>query len=112
MPPDQADTPARRIYFALQCAYIGEPEERAAGLIRTHDLIAEFKVATTSVLVREILDRAEAAATEDNCYFALKLARRIVNHEDSVLGGPQSGKAGSLSAARPGISERITAVHV
>ena len=29
MPPDQADSPARRIYFALQSAYIGAEEERA-----------------------------------------------------------------------------------
>ena len=33
MPPDQADSPARRIYFALQCAYIGTDEERAGGLV-------------------------------------------------------------------------------
>ena len=29
--PDQADTPARRIYFALQSAYIGSDDEREAG---------------------------------------------------------------------------------
>ncbi len=34
MAPDQADTPARRIYFALQSAYIGTPEERTRGLIQ------------------------------------------------------------------------------
>ena len=28
MPPDQADSPARRIYFALQSAYIGAEDER------------------------------------------------------------------------------------
>ena len=28
MPPDQADSPARRIYFALQSAYIGNETER------------------------------------------------------------------------------------
>ena len=32
MPPDQADSPARRIYFALQSAYIGSEDERARGL--------------------------------------------------------------------------------
>ena len=34
MAPDQADSPARRIYFALQSAYIGSEEERARGLDR------------------------------------------------------------------------------
>ena len=32
MPPDQADSPARRIYFALQSAYIGTEDERPSGL--------------------------------------------------------------------------------
>src|ERR1051326_2631423 len=86
MTPEQADTPARRIYFALQTAYVGEDDEREKGLVSAHDLIVAFKAATTSVLAREILDRAEAAAASDNCYLALKLARRIINHEDTVLG--------------------------
>jgi flagellar protein FlbT len=86
MAPDQADTPARRIYFALQTAYIGSDEERVNGLASARELIAAFKEATTSALAREILDRALAAAEADECYQALKLARRIVRHEDSVLG--------------------------
>ena len=48
MPPDQADSPARRIYFALQSAYIGSEEERAGGLVAARELIAAFKEATTS----------------------------------------------------------------
>jgi len=86
MAPEQADSPARRIYFALQTAYVGDEKERTNGLATAHDLIVAFKAATTSALAREILDRAEAAAAVDNCYLALKLARRIINHEDTVLG--------------------------
>ena len=48
MPPDQADSPARRIYFALQSAYIGSEEERPGGLASARELIAAFKEATTS----------------------------------------------------------------
>src|ERR1700710_586909 len=58
MPPDQANSPARRIYFALQTAYIGAEDERLGGLVAAATLIDEFKIATTSVLAREILDRA------------------------------------------------------
>ena len=83
--PDQADSPARRIYFALQTAYIGSDDERANGLASARELIAAFKEATTSALACEILDRALAAAEADECYQALKLARRIIRHEDSVL---------------------------
>jgi flagellar protein FlbT len=86
MAPDQADSPARRVYFALQSAYIGSEEERARGLIVAHEPITAFKGATTSALACEILDRALAAAEADDCYQALKLVRRIIRHEDAVLG--------------------------
>ena len=86
MPPDQADSPARRIYFALQSAYIGSEEERIQGLAGARALIEAFKAATTSALAREILDRALAHAEADDCYQALKLTRRIIRHEDVVLG--------------------------
>ena len=85
MPPEQADSPARRIYFSLQAAYIGSDSERAAGLDTARHLVSAFKDATTSALAREILDRAVAAAEEDDCYKALKLVRRVMRHEDTVL---------------------------
>ena len=94
MEPDQADSPARRIYFALQSAYIGVDQERAVGLQEARVLINAFKQATTSDTARDILDRALAAAEADDCYQALKLARRIIRHEDSVLGrGPPPASA-------------------
>ena len=86
MPPDQADSPARRIYFALQTAYIGAEDERSGGLQYAHELTAAFKEATTSDLAREILDRAMNAAEADDCYQALSLVRRIIRHEDATLG--------------------------
>lgn len=108
MPLEQADTPARRIYFALQSAYIGNDEERPQGLVLARQLIAAFKGATTSALAREILDEALAAAESDDCYQALRLARRIIQHEDSVLGRvsahlrglPRSGRPNPPSPAR------------
>ena len=85
MPPDTADSPARRIYFALQTAYIGTDAERVGGLANARSLIAEFQAATTSALARDILDRALAAAEKDDCYLALKLVRRVIRHEDAIL---------------------------
>src|SRR5574340_342949 len=58
MPAGAADSPARRISFALQTAYVGTEEERVRGLASARHLIDEFKTATTSALAREILDRA------------------------------------------------------
>jgi flagellar protein FlbT len=86
MPPDQVDSPARRIYFALQSAYIGSEMEREGGLEAARHFIADFQLATTSELVRTILSQALVAAEEDDCYQALKLVRRIIQHEDAVLG--------------------------
>ena len=86
MPPDEADSPARRIYFALQTAYIGTEAERRAGLSSARELIASFQSATTSKLACEILDKAMASAEADDCYQALKFARRVIRHEDTILG--------------------------
>jgi flagellar protein FlbT len=85
MAPEDADTPARRIYFAFQSAYIGAEPERAGGLESARRLVTDFKDATTSPLAREILDRALQAAEADDCYPALKLTRRVIRHEDAVL---------------------------
>ena len=81
MPPEQADSPARRIYFALQSAYIGNDEERPRGLRMARELIAEFKQATTSALAREMLDRALSAAEFGRLLPGAEVgARRIFAH--------------------------------
>jgi flagellar protein FlbT len=89
MAPDQVDSPARRIYFSLQSAYIGSEPEREAGLEAARHFIADFHNATTSDLVRLMLNQALVAAEEDDCYQALKLVRRIIQHEDAVLAKTQ-----------------------
>jgi flagellar protein FlbT len=86
MAPDQANSPARRIYFALQSAYIGNDEERPLGLIAARSLIEDFKGATTSDTARDMLDNALCAAEADDCYKALKLTGRVIQHEDAALG--------------------------
>ena len=88
MPPDQADTPARRIYFALQSAYIGEESEREGALDTARHFINEFQEATTSNMVRTILSQALVAAEGDDCYQALKLVRRIIQHETTAMNHP------------------------
>ena len=98
MPPNEADTPARQIYYALQSAYIGTDDERPRGLAAAKELVERFKAATTSALARDILDRAVAAAEADQCYAALKLARRIIRHEDAVFGRPNQGGSAQCAA--------------
>ena len=102
MPSHEANSPARRIYFAVQSAYIGAEVERASALARLHDLILAFQEATTSGAARLILETLERCALDDDCYTALKLARRIIRHEDALLRPNARQPAGrTLHAAPP-----------
>lgn len=99
MAPHEADTPARRIYYALQTAYIGEEHERRDGLVEAKLHIEAFKQATTSPSAVALLDAALACALDDKCYQALRLARRIIRHEDAVLGRKKSSLTGMDESA-------------
>jgi flagellar protein FlbT len=89
--PAEAETPAARIYIAIQTAYIGDGEERAQALVRARAAVEAFKAGTSSALARDILDRIIALTEADDCYEALKLARRIMRHEATMNGGPADG---------------------
>lgn len=86
MAPSEATTPARRIYFAFQNAHVGEPEERAAALTEAELLCGMFRAETTSPACRALLDEALQAARGGQGYVALKIARRVMAHEDAVIG--------------------------
>ena len=85
MAPGDANTAARRIYFALQTAHVGEPEEQAAALAEAACFIDMFRRETTSPTARQLLDEALRAARCGESYRALRIARRIIAHEDAVL---------------------------
>jgi flagellar biosynthesis repressor protein FlbT len=87
MPPGTDTTPARRIYYAIQTAYIGNESERPAARVAARQFCADFASHTTSRLAGQILNDAMRAVDEDRCYDALKLIRRIMLHEDAVLKG-------------------------
>ena len=100
MPPHEADSPARRIYFALQTAYIGDEQERLGGMADARARAEEFKQATTSAMAVALLDQAMACANAGRCYQALRLARRVVQHEDAVLGRARPPQPKRLEAPR------------
>jgi len=100
MTPEAANTPARRIYFALQCAYVGPEDDREPALADSHRLVAEFQEATTSVMARQLLERALALAEQDEWYQSLRLVRHVMRHEATVLGlDPQTGLPVALPMA-------------
>ena len=85
MPPEEATTPSRLIYYALQTAYVGTPEERVTALTEAIYHITAFMQETTSMSAKLLLSEGMKAASEGNFYKALKIARRIIRHEDAVL---------------------------
>ncbi|WP_431283445.1 flagellar biosynthesis repressor FlbT [Humitalea sp. 24SJ18S-53] len=106
MSPESANTPARRIYFALQCAYVGSEEDRDGAMDQLRELIADFQVATTSTLARAMLDRALTLAETDDMYAALKLVRRVMQHEASVLVG--DGAVSRISITESGRENSVS----
>ncbi len=106
MSAEEADSPARRIYYALQAAYIGEAAERPQALQRARELVGAFVSDAGSALAGEILEQALAAAEADDCYRALRLARQVVRYEDGVrsrAGRAAPGAAGALRAGVGGV---------
>lgn len=92
MSEDAANTPARRIYHAMQQAYVGAEELREPALIVARELIAEFQDATTSDIARQLLERALLLAEQDDWFAALKHVRVVMRHEAAVLNlDPVSG---------------------
>lgn len=84
MSPEEATNTARRIYFNVQVAYIGEPDERAPAMAEARILIDLFRAATTSTMARHLLDRILAAVKDDRFDHALRAAMRLVSHEDEL----------------------------
>ena len=94
---DEAVTPASRVYFALQCAFLF-PASEAEHLRDFDRLLESYLQAAPSA--REIASGILAAIVEGNLYGALKLARRLLRHEGEVLSRPrQNLPEGPQSAA-------------
>jgi flagellar protein FlbT len=79
-----ANTPARRIYFAIQCRYLF-PGKEVAYLPLIYQFIEEFETAapSTAVLTREIRQHVDDGAL----YQALKSAKQLIQREQEILNG-------------------------
>jgi flagellar protein FlbT len=112
MSPEGANTPSRRIYFALQCAYVGPEEERETAMADAHRLVAEFQEATTSDMARQLLERSLALAEQDEWYQALRLVRHVMRHEATVLGlDAQTGLPAAAGIAAAAAAAKASAVR-
>ena len=75
-------TPASRVYFALQCAYMfPHKKEEYLGLFA--DFLREFVAACPST--KPIADEIEKLVADDKIYKALKQTQKLVAHQAKVL---------------------------
>ncbi|MFC4170138.1 flagellar biosynthesis repressor FlbT [Teichococcus aestuarii] len=86
MAPEEARTPARRVYFAIQAAYIAEEHERADYIAEARRLAGEYSDATTSATARRLLAEAIADLEASDCWEAMRRVRTLFAHDDAVLG--------------------------
>jgi len=84
MTADQANTPARRVYFACMLAYIDPSDERH----RTSfiDLVGEFMTAISSPVARLACIDASKSVLAGDYYRALLHCRSLIDYEDKVFG--------------------------
>ncbi len=80
----EANTPARRIYFAIQCQYLF-PNKSDVYLPLIHQFSKEFSEAAPSTLplVQKITEEVNAG----QLYQALKSARQLISREQEILNG-------------------------
>jgi flagellar protein FlbT len=82
MSADDADSPARRIYFAIQMMYVDET--RIAEYQKTYwKLVRQFLEAAPSAL--EIVDQINELIITAKYYQALQSARRLIDFEQEVI---------------------------
>jgi flagellar biosynthesis repressor protein FlbT len=88
MRPEHAKTPARRIYFAIQCAYIADASERPPYLEQAIGYIGDFEGATESPKARALLAEIRRHLEQRTYYEALKRCRDLISYEEVVLNLP------------------------
>ncbi|MFM2041590.1 MAG: flagellum biosynthesis repressor protein [Pseudomonadota bacterium] len=85
MRPEQANSPARRIYFSLQNAYLADPEERPRMREFFDTYTQQFFDATGSTTVRNAIAEMRERVAQNEFYTALQISRELIQYEDSVL---------------------------
>ena len=83
---EDSTTPASRIYFALQCAYIF-PQNRGEYIEGYVNLLVEYLEACPSA--KSIADGIQASVDQGQLYKALKTAQDLIIHEAEILSSLQ-----------------------
>ncbi|WP_298959805.1 flagellar biosynthesis repressor FlbT [uncultured Roseibium sp.] len=95
--PATADTPAKRVYLAVQLMYLSTDLERIQENYFT--LVNDIVKAAPSTI--PYVTRISNAIITGAFYKALKEARKLIEYEGTLIGHVQTGSAG-LSEDQPG----------
>jgi flagellar protein FlbT len=79
---EEASSPARRVYYALQCLYLF-PENQEPYLTSARQFIDDFvkAVPSSEPLINEIVDHLK----RNDSYQMLKVAKKLVEYERRIL---------------------------
>ncbi|MDB5366496.1 MAG: flagellar repressor protein FlbT [Rhodospirillales bacterium] len=84
MQEDDANTPARRIYFVIMMSYI-DPENAAHYDERLYQLLNEYMAATSLPVVKQSLLLIAQNVAARHHYRALKACKSLIVAEDELL---------------------------
>ncbi len=79
---DQAVTPATRVYYALQSAYLF-PDHADKYLVQFSEYVQQYLIACPSAV--DIVENIKDEISQSKLYQALKHARELVIHQQGVL---------------------------
>lgn len=98
--PDEANTPAKRLYYVAQLAVVGDSdgEETKAALVSG---LEHLKEAFGDHLCREDIDTALYHARGGEFYRVMRALSRVMPHEAALLRSPPAGRA------RPAANEAV-----
>lgn len=83
--PEEATTPARRIYFAIQNAYVADPEEQPGWIEQANRYIDEYAGAIVSPPIVKKVAAIRLHLASNEYYQALRLSRELFAHDDRML---------------------------
>ncbi len=98
--PETADTPARRIYLAVQLMYLQREDRRNQDLYL--ELVSDVLRAAPST--RPYIDAINNRILTGSLYQALREARRLIAYEGELLGHANSGASLRPDATEDGES--------
>lgn len=94
---EAANTPARRVYFAVQCLYLF-PGKRDFYLPMIHRFLSEFGEAAPSTL--PLLRKIEQDVAAEQLYHALKSIKQLIAKEQEIVNGLTQENIRQGAAAR------------